>query len=366
MTFSPVQETGFQSGEASSSELPANGPTSGSDRLSKRLELLRCLSGWLRMEREDVGAYSLLVALTTESLKTAQRSDPALWEFDAQALAMAAERPDADQFSTAKRWIERARPEQFMEARRAAVESHFRAAGYTEALRLCRRSPGGKHRAVWYWEAYDLPMADELDSSGASDVQATDAPDSNHLIYELTGYQHIRKAFGMGLMIGEGRFKIRSPRIIFWLLSLVVPALVFLVSAAWLIGGSFQRRPPMVSDLSAMVACIVLPIAYWFMSIRPLVWLVEDNIVRVDTAWVASKEAAAQLEIIRDENQVRYLQLIRYSAVCPICAGTIGLRYSQGPNRRRLVGCCNEAPQDHVFSFDRVTRKGLRFPLTQI
>lgn len=366
MTFSPVQETGFQSGEASPSEPPANGPTSGSDRLSNRLELLRCLSGWLQTEREDVGAYSLLVALTSESLKTAKRTDPALWEFDAQALAMAAERPEADQFLAAKRWIERARPEQFMEARRAAVVSHFRAAGHTEALRLCRRSPGGKHRAVWYWEAYGLPRADDLDSEDSSEVQATDTPDSNHLTYELTSYQHIRKAFGMGLMIGEGRFKIRSPRIIFWLLSLVVPALVFLASAAWLIGGIFQRRPPMASDLSAMVVCIATPIIYWFMSIRPLVWLVEDNIVRVDSAWVGGKEAAAQLEIVRGENQDRYLQLIRYSAVCPICAGTIGLRYSQGPNRRRLVGCCNEAPQDHVFSFDRVTRKGLRFPPTQI
>ena len=51
---------------------------------------------------------------------------------------------------------------------------------------------------------------------------------------------------------------------------------------------------------------------------------------------------------------------LRYSAVCPICAGTLELRYSQSPNTRALVGCCNEAPHDHVFSFDRIGRTGSR------
>ena len=67
-----------------------------------------------------------------------------------------------------------------------------------------------------------------------------------------------------------------------------------------------------------------------------------------------------QLEIALGENKLRRLQLVRYSAVCPVCAGTVELRYAHGANRRRPVGCCSEVPHEHVFSFDRVLRSGRR------
>jgi len=43
-------------------------------------------------------------------------------------------------------------------------------------------------------------------------------------------------------------------------------------------------------------------------------------------------------------------------------AGTLELRYAQGPNPGLLVGYCREAPLDHVFSFDRISRMGRRMP----
>jgi hypothetical protein len=90
-----------------------------------------------------------------------------------------------------------------------------------------------------------------------------------------------------------------------------------------------------------------------------MMWLVDDRIIPAAELWVALKEANAQLELTKDLNDRRRLLLVRYTAVCPVCAGNLELR-SQGPNFRRLVGCCDAAPHDHVFSFDRIRRAGRR------
>jgi hypothetical protein len=68
-------------------------------------------------------------------------------------------------------------------------------------------------------------------------------------------------------------------------------------------------------------------------------------------------EEPAQLENFK-EGDIRMLGLVRYSATCTIYAAKVELRYGDGAERRRLFGRCIEAPQDHVFTFDRVTRKG--------
>jgi hypothetical protein len=89
-------------------------------------------------------------------------------------------------------------------------------------------------------------------------------------------------------------------------------------------------------------------------------WLVEDRIIPASEGWVAWKEESAQLELARDSDGKRRLQHVRYSAACTVCAASIELLYAQGANKRRIVGCCTEAPQDHVFSFDRVLKTGIR------
>ncbi len=65
-------------------------------------DLLTCMEDWLLKNRTDGGAYSLLSALTTETLKRADSPDPGQREFDAEALAPAAGGPG--EFESAKRW----------------------------------------------------------------------------------------------------------------------------------------------------------------------------------------------------------------------------------------------------------------------
>ena len=57
-------------------------------------------------------------------------------------------------------------------------------------------------------------------------------------------------------------------------------------------------------------------------------------------------------------NEYPILEVVRYSASCPICAGDIVVSKSTIEFRSRLVGRCRQSPREHVFSFDHVTLTG--------
>ena len=321
-------------------------------------ELLNCLQDWLIRNRADGSAYSLMVALASETMKRVESADPAQREFDAEALAPAAGGPG--DFEAAKRWIDRAKVELFAEARQTAIEQHFRAGGHAQALRVVRRSPRGKHRAVWFLESY--PLDDEVVDAEPSGqpVPPDPAEEPLSIQYEFTPPGKVRAAWYARPLIGAGSFITRSWRGLLWVAVFLIPVAYLLFSAVVAIAYMYARRPVQTSDIASMLILAALGWVVWRISVRPVVWLIDDRITLATELWVAWGEQTAQLELSKDENNRRWLQLIRYSAVCPICAGTIELRYAQGLNRRRLLGCCDEAPHEHVFSFDRVSRAGQR------
>ena len=85
--------------------------------------------------------------------------------------------------------------------------------------------------------------------------------------------------------------------------------------------------------------------------------LFDDRIVLAHDLLVNFKEKPAQFELLKDD-ELRLIRLVRYSASCPICGATVYLEDGAPDHPRRLVGRCHESPREHVFSFDRVTRRG--------
>ncbi len=63
------------------------------------------------------------------------------------------------------------------------------------------------------------------------------------------------------------------------------------------------------------------------------------------------------------DDPIRRLQLVRYKSQCPVCNSVVGVIKGRGDLKGRLIGSCWQSPDEHVFSFDPVTRKG--FPLRQ-
>jgi hypothetical protein len=325
--------------------------------MRKQLEVFH---GWLAANRDDTSAYTALLALTRESLKRADSDDPSQREFDAQDLALAAERDEASDFDASKRWLENSKLKTFTDARRNAIEDYFRACGQAGAIRLVKRSPRGKHRAVWYLEAYDLPDVSREPQDGQLVPGSGQSSSAETIQYEFTPPGKVRPAWYVRPLIGAGSFVTRSWRGLVWLMVVMVPIVCMLLGAVATWGYTRVQRPLQTSDLASLFLFGASAWVLWRFFVRPTVWLLDDRIILASESWVAWSEEISQLELTKDEEEKRRLQLVRYSAVCPVCAGTIELRYSQGPNRRRLVGCCNEAPHDHVFSFDRILRTGFR------
>jgi len=56
----------------------------------------------------------------------------------------------------------------------------------------------------------------------------------------------------------------------------------------------------------------------------------------------------------------RRFRLTVYSASCPICGGYVGVEGGGWRYPGRLIGRCYEAPREHLWSFDHVTRSGRR------
>lgn len=253
-----------------------------------------------------------------------------------------------------------------MEARLEDLSGFFRDRGHLDILIPQKSETAGRHRAQWFLKLLPLPVdpqvTDPLIPVPAVSAEHGAASESRQddLVYEYTGPSELRLGPVGWLLLGrQGSAPTRSARGLVWVGIVLVLALIFLsiLFLIWAMG--HLQRPMMTADLASLVMLLATGLIVWKFWAQPLTWLLDDRITLAPELLTAFSEEPCQLEMPKDKN-ARYIRLVRYSGVCPVCAGQIGLRYGDGTEARRLFGACSEAPQDHVFSFDRVTRKGRR------
>lgn len=316
-------------------------------------ELVQCFITWLAAEPTTNNASKILGALARETLKRADSLDPEQREFDAIALVEACRTGEDLDYEKAKKWFLAASIERHMAAHLKNIEAFFRSQGHQQCLALKKRPSLGKHKTTWYFAAYDL-----LDSISDSNYQEN--TDSNQITYSVVKPPDIKLNLLGRLMLGNGAFVTRSGRAVFWaglmILSVIpVIAALFLILALGLFKSSIQAN-----EVFLMVVLVSTCAIYWRSIIRPWILLLDDRIVLGGNLFTALMEDPAQLDMAKDDKH-RYIRLVRYDATCPVCAGSIELRYGYGKNGRRIFGCCSEVPQEHVFTFDRVTKTGQRY-----
>lgn len=326
--------------------------------------LVLCLIDWLAQLQASGQAALALKALATETLKRADSPDPEQRRFDALAIAEAADADRTWDFDQAKQWLNRANLPKFVEARREDLCSYFRAQGHLAIVVPAKTETSGRNRAQWFL-ALESPPVDtaepkvpEPDSAVPEAPTVEPAAPQDELIYEYTRSPEVRLSVLGWLFLGhQGNTPTKSIRGLAWAGVFVGSGLVLVLILVLIFVSSLMQRPLTTADFVGTVLLVffgVLVQRYW---VRPLVWLIEDRIIPAPLWVPALTEDACQLEMPKDEKH-RYIRLVRYSGVCPVCAGLIELRYGMGLESRRLFGCCREAPQEHVFTFDRVTRKG--------
>lgn len=321
-------------------------------------ELLPCFRDWLATQRDEAKALTLLRALAEESLKVAGSIDPQQLEFDALDLAQACQWPEGDDFDAASKKIKSANLEKYLSSRAADHEAFFVQRGLQHALRVCKRSPSGRHRAQWSLEPYSLvpPMATVDAQRDNEPLEASLSTGGPQIEYEYAAAGAVRPSWLARPLLGSGWFRTKSLRGLLFVCTGLAPMVCAagLVATVWLM--LFMRRPVTTADLAFLVVAAGLGWMLWN-SLRSLWWLLADRIIPAADVLLGWSEAPAQLESFKDGN-VRIIGLVRYSATCPVCAAAVELRYGEGNERRRLFGCCVEATQEHVFTFDRVTRRG--------
>lgn len=87
----------------------------------------------------------------------------------------------------------------------------------------------------------------------------------------------------------------------------------------------------------------------------------DDRIVIAPDWALAWKEFGATMELEGESENggTRTIKVVRYTAPCPICDGTLKLDRGEPDFPRRVVGRCSNSPREHVYSFDRITLRGV-------
>ena len=346
-------------------------PEPVANRLPSVANLLPCFQEWLAVQRDQSNALALLRALAVESAKVAHLPDSEeQMEFNAEDLVQACWPAELVDFDSAKMKVKNARLEQYLVSRAVDREAFFAQRGFEHAIGVRKRSTTGHHRAQWSLVPYALAPAEEaigLQTAGEADRVDWLEPESSvktgisahaslQIEYTYAAAGTVRPSWIARPLFGSGSFKTKSLRGLLFAGTVLAPmsCIALLAAAVWLM--LFVKRAVTTADLAFIVVAAGTGWLLWDI-VRQLWWLLADRIVPAADVLVGWNEPPAQIESFK-LGDARIIGLVRYSATCPVCAAAVELRYGTGHERRRLFGCCVEAPQEHVFTFDRVTRRG--------
>ena len=141
------------------------------------------------------------------------------------------------------------------------------------------------------------------------------------------------------------------------ILMLIVALGVFLV--VWLTLSRQQAIP--ANRILVLVATAAAAGYFAWIMVSGVGRLGDKRIIMAPDILIGFREYGVQLELTRINSTpgaASRLGLVRYAATCPICGAKVRVERGGREFHGRLVGRCQESPDEHVFSFDRVTRSG--------
>ncbi|WAR45958.1 polysulfide reductase NrfD family protein [Methylomonas rapida] len=320
-------------------------------------EVIQCLIDWLDSETSDEKGHRILRALAQESLKKSEfEESKRRFTADEIVAAIGESIGNADP----KKWIDWSGSlKKYCETRELQIIEFARKRGlprYPKPERKSTKGGPGRH-TTFYIKAEPIPEIMEEDQSikymrvgnEAADLQAH---------YQMTALGEVKPSWISSWLFRHGQIELRQWYVwvvLGWLLAIgAFAVLIFLVG--WL--SLSVPKPVTTQDITLLMSIFGIPYGAWVAIIRPWLLLFDDRIISAHELLTNFYEKPAQLELLRDGN-LRVIRLVRYSAPCPICGATINLEKGEPDFRRRLVGRCYESPREHVFSFDRITRRGL-------
>jgi len=323
--------------------------TVASRNISAVHEAARCLKGYVAVHGDSFKAFQLLAALASEVLDNLGKNGPV--DIGTKAIYLATEKDtDTDK---ATRWVSEAwngwlkiREERLSGLQDYATQQGLDFYPWPEKK---GDGKGGSGRSTLY----------------TIEVRPLVKLPSKPLATADTGIKYIRestpKAAWWASWLFSKEFHYTGWRKVLFLtpafLALFAALIGFLI--IWLTLAN-QQAISANRTLIYVATAVGLGLVAWRM-VSVVARLVEKRIIMAPDILLNISEYAVQLELTRIDDtpgSASRLGLVRYAATCPICGARIRVESGGREFHERLVGRCQESPDEHVFSFDRVTRSG--------
>lgn len=117
-----------------------------------------------------------------------------------------------------------------------------------------------------------------------------------------------------------------------------------------------RGRPITTAEVAAVVPAILITAGIWFLT-KPIRALPSRRVTLAGATFLALSELHGQLRTMPDERKFgarRTLSLVRHWGFCPTCSAEVDLDEGGAAFPDRLIGRCQDAPLEHVYSFDPV------------
>jgi hypothetical protein len=151
------------------------------------------------------------------------------------------------------------------------------------------------------------------------------------------------------------RLNVRGWRAMFMIVPLIV-TLIAVVFGAWLLLTFWLSTLPVRTIFQWTVMILSFSgLLTWL--VWPLYRLVDRGIIMAPNI-LQLKTPDYHVLVIRREAEERVIRMLRYTATCPLCKGSVEIQEGHGFHRGRFVGVCNRNAVEHLFSFDHVLCRG--------
>lgn len=161
------------------------------------------------------------------------------------------------------------------------------------------------------------------------------------------------------MLFGRGLAWTRPKKIVLAIYLVVVALLLMVISYGGYLALARSSDPLSAAGVLTLMAVFGIPWAT-MRGMDKALRIFDDRIVIAPGWALAWREFGATMELEGEleSGGTKAIKVVRYTAPCPICEGMLKLDYGEPDFPRRLVGRCTKSPREHVFSFDRITRRG--------